>query len=31
MMAEMLDLPTFVAEQLPDDGSLVLKYVGVGI
>jgi hypothetical protein len=27
----MLDLPTFVAEQLPDDGSLVLKYVGVGI
>jgi hypothetical protein len=27
----VLDLLTFVAEQLPDDGSWVLKYVGVGI
>jgi hypothetical protein len=30
-MGEVLDLLTFVAEQLPDDGSWVLKYVGVGI
>jgi len=27
----MLDLRTFVAEELPDDGTLVPKYVGVGI
>jgi len=27
----LLDLTTFFAEKLPDDGTLMPKYVGVGI
>jgi len=27
----LLDLRTFVAEKLPDDGTLMPKHVGVGI
>ena len=29
-MKFLLDLQTFVVDKLPDDGTLMAKYVGVG-